>query len=166
MCHPWHPTSQRTPGTVLVHPGGSSLKPRVVAYVPPVEPQKDTRTTTVCSQDALYHNSCQKPMLYFLQEEPAGAGTQYQAPPERQARRAGSSSSPSCWNHVQPHKTLRGLPSCKDPSRTPHALCGPPSGCKWGSTFQLIKLFSNLAMLDQKLAIHKLSISEEPEYNP
>jgi hypothetical protein len=38
-----------------------------------------------------------KPMVHFQQEEPAGAGTQYQAPPERQARAAGSSSSPSCW---------------------------------------------------------------------
>jgi hypothetical protein len=47
-----------------------------------------------------------KPIVYFLQEEPAG--TQYQAPPERQARRAGSSLSPSCWNHAQPHETLRG----------------------------------------------------------
>jgi hypothetical protein len=101
----------RTPGTAPSTRGGPPLKPRVVAYVPPVEPQT-TPVPQRCAPKMHGTATVAKPMVHFLQEEPAGAGTLYQAPPERQGRRAGSSSSPSCRNYVQPHET----PPAKTPA--------------------------------------------------
>ncbi len=137
MNHLLHPASHGTPRTVLEHPRGTPFSnARVVAYMTPVEvqrtpvPQRCDPKMHSTAEDAIplmqdaylyleiikascltarYRNCCQANCI-FSARGASRCRHPYQDPPKRQARSAGSTSSPTSWNHVQPHVTQRGPP--------------------------------------------------------
>jgi hypothetical protein len=125
----------KTPGTAPSTRGGPPLKPRVVAYVPPVEPQRDTRTATVYSQDARYHNCCQANGAFPAR---GASKCRYQVPGSTRT------TSPSCrvilpaGTTPSPTRLSVDYPPAKTQAgRTWHVPCPlRPSirGCEWGST--------------------------------